>query len=288
MLSKLYEYFIHGALVQGGSWGGPECFAHVPLATHALETALWLSLASLAYYALNIGDVIRGVKVKDAECKSSSAVEMVIDALLGCVHFGMYLHLLYFKTNSKALIIVMLQPCHVILLLEGIAVVSRSKLGVKISLFILPALIGTLLAMLFPDTSGLEQFLEEPSYWVQHYLIQAVPLYLLCRRNFQVARLCSLKTVFAGLWILHTLHYTVYELIDLLITVNVEFMLCPTGAMATIFDLLPPAILYPSYRTPLTAVVLVVAPCIAFCYIALARLLMAMTGATEVKKGKKL
>ena len=95
----------------------------------------------------------------------------------------MYLHLLYFKTNSKALIIVLLQPCHVILLLEGIAVVSRSTLGVKISLFILPALIGTLLAMLFPDTSGLEQFLEEPSYWVQHYLIQAVPLYLLCRRN---------------------------------------------------------------------------------------------------------
>ena len=207
-------------------------------------------LASISYYALNVGGVIRNVAIKDADCKSSSGLETVIDTLLGCVHFGMYLHLLYFKTNSKALIIVLLQPCHVILLLEGIAVVSRSTLGVKISLFILPALIGTLLAMLFPDTSGLEQFLEEPSYWVQHYLIQAVPLYLLCRRNFQVARLCSWKTVCAGLWILHTLHYAVYEVIDLLITVNVEFMLCPTAAMASVFELLPSAILYPSYRTP--------------------------------------
>ncbi len=263
--------------------------AHVSLATHAVETALWLGLALIAYRALDVGAVIRTVTVKDAECKSSSMVETVIDTLLGCVHFGMYLHLLYFKTNSKALIIVLLQPCHVILLLEGIAVVSRSKVGVNISLFILPALIGTLLAMLFPDTSGLEQFLEEPSYWVQHYLIQAIPLYLLCRRNFQVARLCSWKTVLTGLWILHTLHYTVYEGIDLLITVNVEFMLCPTGAMASIFDLLPPAVLYPSYRTPLTAVVLLVAPCIAYSYVFAARFLMLATRAkADKKKVKKL
>ena len=282
-MSVLYDYFIHGALVQGGSWGGPECLLHVPFETHMIETAGWLIFALVCYYAFDIGGVLCNVEVKDSECKSHSAFETVVDTLLGCVHFGMYLHLLYFKTNSKALIIVLLQPCHVILLLEGIAVISRSKIGVKISLFILPALIGTLLAMLFPDTSGLEQYLEEPSYWMQHYLIQAVPLYLLCRRNFQVARMCTWKTVAAGLWILHVLHYTLYEGIDLVITVNVEFMLCPTGAMQTIFDQLPAAILWPSYRTPLTAVVLVVAPCMASSYILMSRLLMMVIGANKRK-----
>ena len=284
MADQLYEYFIGGALVQGGSWGGPECYGHVPPMVHLIETAGWLFLSAVAYYGLGIPSVLRSVKVKPEECKSANIFESILDTVLGSIHFAMYLHLLYFKTNSKALCIVLMQPCHVILLLEGIALFSRSKLGINISLFILPSLIGTLLAMIFPDTSGLYQWLEAESYWVQHYLIQAVPLYLLCRRNFQVARLCTFKTVLTGLWILNVLHYTAYEGFDLLTSVNVEFMLCPTGAMHTVFAQLPSFILQPSYRTPLTAVVNVVAIPIAYAYIVPARVLMSIFGKAAKEK----
>lgn len=288
MVDLLYEYFISGALVQGGSWGGPDCYAHISPMIHLIETSGWLLLSAVAYYGLGISSVLSSVNVKPSECKSANILESVLDRVLGCVHFAMYLHLLYFKTNSKALVIVLMQPCHVILLLEGIALFSRSKVGVNISLFILPSLIGTLLAMLFPDTSGLYQWMEAESYWIQHYLIQAVPLYLLCRRNFQVARLCTFKTVLAGLWILNLLHYTVYEGFDLLSTVNVEFMLCPTGAMHGIFAQLPPFLLKPSYRTHLTAVVNVVAIPIAYTYIFLARMLMSIFGKAAARKEKKI
>ena len=282
-MDTLYEYFIGGALVQSGSWGGPECYSHITQETHLIETTGWLLLAALAWYTLDIGSVFKSIKIKESECKIN-----VFDVLLGFVHFGMYAHLLYFKTNSKALAIVLLQPCHVILLLEGIALVSRGKLGVNISIFLLPALSGTLLAMLFPDTSGLYQWLEAESYWVQHYLIQAVPLYLLCRRNFQALNECSTKTVLAGYWILHVLHYTLYEGFDLLTLVNIEFMLCPTGAMNAIFTQLPQGLLVPTYRTPLTVVVVFVAIGIALFYIFVARLIQSLIGAkpkpNKVKK----
>lgn len=281
-MDTLYDYFIGGALVQGGSWGGPECMGHMSMETHVMETAGWLLFSAVVWYALDIGSVFKSIKIKESECKVN-----ILDMLLGCVHFGMYLHLLYFKTNSKALVIVLLQPCHVILLLEGIALVSRGKMGVNISIFLLPALSGTLLAMLFPDTSGLYQWLEAESYWVQHYLIQAVPLYLLCRRNFQALNQCSTKTALAGFWILHVLHYTLYEGFDLMTSVNIEFMLCPTGAMNAIFTQLPPGLLWPSYRTPLTTVVIFVAIGIALFYIFVGRLIQSMVG-TKPKKAKKL
>lgn len=70
---------------------------------------------------------------------------------------------------------------------------------------------GTLLAMLFPDTGGLDQPLEMEAYWVQHYLVQAVPLYLLVRRDYVALRHASYLNVFLGLWVLLILHFSLYE-----------------------------------------------------------------------------
>ena len=67
------------------------------------------------------------------------------------------------------------------------------------------------LAILFPDTSGLDQWLEESSYWYQHYLILTVPIYLLCRDNFLVLKLSSYRTTIYGLWLLALSHFGFYE-----------------------------------------------------------------------------
>jgi hypothetical protein len=55
--------------------------------------------------------------------------------------------------------------------------------------------------------------------------------------------------------------------------VNVEFMLCPTGAMVDIFGLFPSWILTPSYRSTLTYAVLIIGNVIAWTYIGIAKLI---------------
>ena len=132
------------------------------------------------------------------------------DKVLALIHFTMYLQLIYYKWNFSSLIN-LVQPCHMILLLEGVALASDGPLGVMISTIILPALSGTFLALLFPDTTGLDQPLEEFFYWVQHYLIIVVPIYLLQRRNGLAYKLSSTFTVGMGLWTLLFLHFSFYE-----------------------------------------------------------------------------
>jgi hypothetical protein len=122
----------------------------------------------------------------------------------------MYLQICYYKFNMSSLIN-LIQPCHLILLLEGIALVSDGPLGIMIATLILPSLTGTLLAIFFPDTSGLHQPFEEQSYWIQHYLIITVPIYLLQRRRNVACDMCSPTTIFIGLWILAFLHWSLYE-----------------------------------------------------------------------------
>ena len=136
-----------------------------------------------------------------------------LDITLAVLHFSLYGTVIYYKWQISSLIN-LVQPCHVILFLEGMSLCSTNPIGaVLLPLFLLPALSGTLLAILFPDISGLDQFLEAELYWVQHYLIIVVPLYLLSRRNFFALQYASVFTTFMGLSILGVLHFLFYEVI---------------------------------------------------------------------------
>jgi hypothetical protein len=96
-------------------------------------------------------------------------------------------------------------------LFTGIALASDGPLGLLITCLILPTLSGTTLAILFPDTAGLDQYLEMDSYWFQHYLIILMPIYLLQRRNGLAIDMCSIFTVSLGICILTFAHFTLYE-----------------------------------------------------------------------------
>lgn len=75
---------------------------------------------------------------------------------------------------------------------------------------------------------------------------------------------------------------------DLLLNVNVEFMLCPTAAMLTIFPLLPSWVLWPSYRSTLTLVVIVVGTLISYLYVGAAALVRRVSGGAKVTAKKVL
>lgn len=51
-------------------------------------------------------------------------------------------------------------------------------------------------------------------------------------------------------------------------------MLCPTGAMTSMFSLVPKWLLYPTYRTIITLLVLIIGPAISMAYIYLAKLVL--------------
>ena len=150
--------------MRGGSWGGLECSQTVPLSTHILEAIGWITFCAISYHLINVPQVFADVtkKINSRKVKTNT-FEKNLDVILGCIHMAIYLHLIYFKYNCRALLIVMFQPCHVILLLQGISLLAPNELGAKIIVFLLPSLIGTLLATFFPDTSGLDQFLERES-----------------------------------------------------------------------------------------------------------------------------
>lgn len=202
-----------GALEKGGTWGGPECSLAVPMNIHIYESSAVLLVCGLIYYLFDFSkkyrNLVNNVNI-DLKANPSSKAERRFELVFGTIHILMFLQILYYKYNIFSLIN-MLQPCHQILLLQGIALLSTGKTGVLITIFILPALTGTLLAMLFPETVGLDQPLEMEAYWLQHYLIQAIPVYLLLRRNAIALRHASLNKGFIGIWILAVLHFFLFE-----------------------------------------------------------------------------
>lgn len=291
MYQQVVDLLAYGALKNGGSWGGIDCYNHVSLDTHILEDSIVLTILAVMFYVLRI-DSIYSTVVSNIhfQLKNSRVpmLEYVIDKLLAVVLIGMYVQLIIYKWNISSLIN-LVQPCHVILLLQGIAVNSNGSLGILISMFILPSLIGTLLAMLVPDTTGLDQLFERDSYWIQHYLIQVIPIYLLLRRNAIGLKESNMNTIAVGVWILALLHFSFYEMIDLWLLVNVEFMLCPTGSMSDIFNSITEMgygfIFYPSYRFILFILVTICAITISLIYIAVAK---AIYSVFLRKKDKKI
>jgi len=291
-MEVVHDYVFGGALRKGGDWAGPECAAAVPKIMHLYEGCAWAFIAALLYFALNVRGVIgsfaMGVKSMDSgrgTGGSSLTSVLLFERVLSVVHFAMFAQLVYWKFNDKAMIM-LAQPCHIILFLEGIALLSpnSSTLGTTISVLVLPALTGTLLAMVVPGTSGLSK-LEVTCYWLQHIIIQIVPFYLLVRRDFQALRLCSIRTVLVGIWILQVAHWTFYAGVDFMFSVNVEFMLCPTFGMRDTFNAFPAYLFFPSYRTTLTWVVALLAIAVSYSYIFPARILAAvLKPAARVKK----
>ena len=211
ILNWLHKILVTGALAKG--WGGPVCRAALDMNTHSIESAVWLVVCVVSFQVYNARSKFRALCKNiqlDLARSSTSPLVRKFELCLAMVHFAMFIQIIYYKVNILSLVN-MIQPCHVILLLEGIALYSTGTTGVVISLCILPALTGTLLAMLFPDTGGLDQPFEMEAYWLQHYLIQAVPLYLLIRRDYIAARHASFFNIFCGLWVLLLLHFSLYE-----------------------------------------------------------------------------
>lgn len=255
----LYEYCVAGGLQKQGSWGGPICYHTVPIDIHIYEILAWSLFILVIYRVCRIDRMLSKLSGRAQELltnqkfdKSNNAlinnIERIVDLALLCLHTTSYILLLYYKTNLHSLIN-MFQPCHMTLLFQALALWSTDKFGVEIGVLLLPMTLGSLMAILWPATDGLNQPFELESFWVLHFLIQATPLYLLIRKNFAAYKLANVQTLLLGNYLNMIFHWWVVEPLNLHFMVNINFMLCPAEAMKSAFDAIGWIVNCPSYRS---------------------------------------
>ena len=131
--------------------------------------------------------------------------------------------LFYYKLNIHSLVN-LLQPCHLTLALQSIALTSNGPAAVLLAIMLMPMYtniifplspppsptfrksintflkmniiifrtFGSLLAITFPALEGLSQPYELEAFWILHTLIQIVPFYLLVRNNFAALKVIQI------------------------------------------------------------------------------------------------
>eukprot|EP01041_Mallomonas_annulata_P012806 gene12806-27000_t len=274
-LQVVMHYFVSGTVKQGGSWG-ETCSRAVQMNIHIIETIAWMAISVVIFYGFNVPwrlqKLASRMKSEMKKYTKKSSYIRAAEIIMGLIHMLMYIQIIYYKTNKRSLVN-LVQPCHLVLLVQGLALLAPDIASGFISVLSLPMVVGTVLAMLFPDTTGLDQPFEELSYWIQHVLILVMPLYLLVRNNFVAGVVSSLETVCLSSWMVLLLHWPCYEVLDVSFQVNIMFMLCPTGAMHSAFAHFPSWILWPSYRSTLTVVFFAVSVVLSATFILVARTL---------------
>jgi hypothetical protein len=179
------------------------------------ETSTWLVICAALYFVCDIRGRVSALKTHVARVvghhvKDRTVAARALDAVLAFVCFFMWLQVIYYKINKRSLVN-LFAPCHIVLLSQGIILVSPPRTSVFLTVFVLCMVTGTGLAVLFPDTSGLDQPFERISYWIQHYLVQVIPFYLLARYDFAALKCMSAETLLIGNWGILLAHWIFYE-----------------------------------------------------------------------------
>ena len=282
------EYLYSGALEKGSldgghHWAGEKCLNHIPRCIHIIEATIWISAHVYLYYSLNLPrlytktmDSLREIYSKNPlKAGVRRTVEGWIDFILAAILIGLYIQLIYYKTVSKCLMYLLFQPCHVLLIVQAMVLLSKDDINsLMLTVLHIPIFPGPISALVCADTTGLDLPFEAIAYYVQHWLIVLMPIYLVLRRNGVVYKLLlesslGMKALLTGTWIVFMSHWTIIYAADLITTVNAEFMLCPTPAMENIFVVLPEDVRY-FYRSLLNFFVgwgLIYPICIAYSYL---------------------
>jgi hypothetical protein len=276
-MEHFIEYFVGGALRIGGSWGGPECLAYVSKEIHVAESISWLVVIVITAWLLNsFGNFNRLV-----ESINKATVQVSwLDRGLAVPPALLYLYVLQTKIRIHSLVN-LLQPCHLSLVLNVIALCTTGPISTCISIYSLPFVVGAWSALLIPDISGLTP-LEVYLFFIQHYFLVAIPVYLLCHRNYTAYRHCSILQFINANLVIGILHFLLFECINVTFAVNVNFFLCPTPGLLTLFATLPEYLLFPSYRTFLFVVLFSLAMACCGGYVTLAASLHTLSSAVGV------
>lgn len=212
-----------------------NCFDSISLKHHIIESSLWLSICVFFYYYFNLPSLwkqqsllftstaaVAGAPTRRSNESNNNATndyqnyrwfvrctEIVVGS--GLILIGLCILCCKIISFSGVYAI---QPCHLTCFVEGIALLlnpQESSIPTFIAIYLLPSLFGANLALIFPDTVGLELPYELELFWIEHWLIVIVPLYLLLRNNKVALKYVNGFSIAIGLWSLLILHYFIYQ-----------------------------------------------------------------------------
>ena len=124
----------------------------------------------------------------------------------------------------------LLQPCHLqngLLCLLSLS--NRSSWSRIIYYFYLCTLYGPILALVTPDTKGLDMFGEVTAFYIQHYMLVLLPLIWLVRRRYPLYTGFRLTLwTWAAFFIVHL---TIFLPASFISGRNVNYMMVPPTAL---------------------------------------------------------
>jgi len=174
----LHDYIFSGGINKGGTWGGMDCFLHIPLEVHRTELVLWFALLAAAFVGLKLYDHVQHLHRVAAFVVAGyvqSPTERALDVAFAVVHFGNWLLVLYYKIHLHSLVN-LLQPCHLLLFLQGLGVLSNGPWTALLGALTFPWVVGAVMGLVVPATEGLDQ----PFEYEQVGSLTHTRVYLMC------------------------------------------------------------------------------------------------------------
>lgn len=201
--------------------GGPACVEFLTTGQRVVETIFFTLISVLlfiwAYRSLS------PVASIDAHVLDRTGKKGLL-GLFGLV-FGMEIG---FKLATRQLIW-LLNPCHMLSFIQLFLIVSpNTKFSTYLFRLHIYWLTGPLLALLFPVTNSLDLPMEWTIYWVQHFLLLLIPIYLTrLGGQFNLEPLSDLAWPAMALSAYSLYHWIILQPIGLLAQTNLNNMICP-------------------------------------------------------------
>jgi len=235
--NKWYDWSVSGVDFNYEGNGGIECRDHVSFNRRVNETLLGMGVPSLAYILYLIYSTFattsrpqKQTYLPQHRTQYSPLRMLLLVSLSFC--FGIEVG---YKFASKQLVW-LLNPCHVTSLIQMYLLAAPSELwsgNQTIFKIMLHTLHGPLAALLFPVTDCLIMPFEVEIYYIQHYIIILVPLYLLLVEDghgYQSHSSFDLNWYLKSYWVWSLWHWVVMMWTGYFTLANVGSMLCPAAS----------------------------------------------------------
>jgi len=233
---KFYDWSLTGVDFSYDGNGGIECRDHVTFERRLNDTLIGMGVPSFAYLIYVIFNRFSGTTKSEQnhETPHHTQYSFLRMLLLVSLSFCFGIEVGY-KFATKQLIW-LLNPCHVTSFLQMylLAVPSESWSGNQTMFkLMLHTLHGPLAAILFPTTECLILPFEVEIYYIQHWIIILVPLYLLMIEDghgYQCHPSLDLGWYLKAYWVWSLWHFVVMQWTGYFTLANVGSMLCPAAS----------------------------------------------------------